>query len=505
MLAFVPSALLLNVTLHINTDVATSPVFWVVPLSLYLLSFVVVFSRRQLVRHHRTLALQPIGLVVLTMCFSTGQLLLNVIVHLSAFFLIALTCHGALAKSRPGVRYLTQFYLWLSFGGLLGGVFAGVVAPLVFDSLLEYPLMLALACVLGSKFIPGFSKDAFWDVVLALGLGGLFLIQDYYTRSLRFDPGVFGETAVATVFGLMLYSFRKRPYRLGLGIVAILLPAQLLLGDQALEQKRSFYGVHRVLTDGHYQILTHGTTIHGAEHRLAARQREPLTYYYSGGPLGQMFEQLGTNARFERVGIVGLGAGSIACYRQSTQARYTFFEIDPVVVEIATNPAFFRFLSLCDNNVEVVLGDGRRSLSLIEDDTFDLLILDAFSSDAIPTHLLTREALSLYIRKLSPQGVLMIHLSNRNLNLEPVLAALVEDANLSSLIQHHEPPEGGDPYWWKSTWAVVGRTLHDIELLGADHRWQPLASRAHRTPWTDDYSNVLGAIDWGASFGSRSD
>ena len=152
-----------------------------------------------------------------------------------------------------------------------------------------------------------------------------------------------------------------------------------------------------------------------------------------------MFDKLGDETGSQRVGIIGLGAGAMACYRQSPQARYTFFEIDPTVLEIAANPAFFRYLALCGENVEVVLGDGRRGLSMVEDHTFDLLILDAFSSDAIPTHMLTREALAMYFRKLSPHGVLVMHLSNRNLNLEPVVAALVEDANLSGHIQHHQP------------------------------------------------------------------
>lgn len=432
LLAFAPSALLLSVTLHINTDVATFPVLWVVPLSLYLLSFVLVFARHQLVRYDGLLVIYPFILVALTMFFSTDRLLVDVGLHLGALFLIALVCHGELARTRPGPRFLTQFYLWLSFGGLLGGVFAGVVAPLVFDSVLEYPLVLGLACVLGMRPATGGPAQKVWDVVLPLGVGVLFVAQDRYLRGTALDTPDLVNSAITILFGLVLYSFRKRPYRLALGILAILLPGELVSNEEVLEQRRSFYGVHRVITDGQYQLLTNGTTIHGAEHRVESRQDEPLTYYYPGGPLGQVFESLDRPPRFTRVGIIGLGAGAIACYRPSSQARYTFFEIDPTVVEIAANPRLFRFLSLCGENVEVVLGDGRRSLSQVEDQTFDLLILDAFNSDSIPAHLLTREALTVYFRKLSPNGILVIHLSNRNLELEPVVAALVEDASLGS-------------------------------------------------------------------------
>ena len=496
LLAFAPSALLLSVTLHINTDVATFPVLWVVPLSLYLLSFVLVFARHQLVRYDRLLLIQPVILVALTMFFSTGKLLVDVGLHLCTLFLVALVCHGELARTRPGPRFLTQFYLWLSFGGLLGGVFAGVVAPLVFDSVLEYPLILGLACVLGMRPATGGPAQKVWDVVLPVSAGVLFVAQDRYLRGASFDSAELVETAITILFGLVLYSFRKRPYRLALGILAILLPAELVSNEEVLEQRRSFYGVHRVITDGQYQLLTNGTTVHGAEHRVASRQNEPLTYYYPGGPLGQVFRSLDRPPRFMRVGIIGLGAGAIACYRPSSQTRYTFFEIDPIVVEIAADPRLFRFLSLCGENVEVVLGDGRRSLSQVEDQTFDLLILDAFSSDSIPSHLLTREALTLYFRKLSPNGVLVIHLSNRNLELEPVVAALVEDASLVGHIQHHEPTSGGDPYWWKSTWAVIARSTPDTRALTVDSRWKRLESNPPVRPWTDDYSNILGAIKW---------
>ena len=323
-----------------------------------------------------------------------------------------------------------------------------------------------------------------------------FLAQNFYQRGADFEVGEVGRLAILVLFGLALYSFRHRPVRLALGALCLLLPVEMMLTSQLLEQRRSFYGEHRVVTDGTYQFLLHGTTVHGIEHRAVARQREALAYYHQSGPLGQVFETFAGETDFERVGIIGLGAGTIACYRKSPSARYTFFEIDPTVVEIAANPEYFRFLSLCGDNVEVILGDGRRGLSVAEDRVFDLLVLDAFSSDAIPVHLLTREALALYVQKLSLDGLLLMHISNVSLDLEPVVAALMEDAGLVGYIQHHVPSADSDPYWCNSTWVAVALDNHDNVIFSKDDRWRRMQPVSASQAWTDDYSKLVDAFVW---------
>lgn len=498
LLAFVPSSLLLGVTLHISTDIAASPILWVTPLSLYLLSFVLVFARRPMIKHRWMIAAQPVLLIGLTLFFSSGRLLVDVLLHLGAFFVTAMVCHGSLAALRPRVQYLTEFFLCISVGGVLGGVFAGLVAPLMFDAVLEYPLALVLACALRPVLDRSEARAGLRDIALPLGLGVFYLLVGLKSPLGGVQLSETGELFLLAALGLILFTFRLRPVRLALGVLVLLLPSHVLPAGHLLTQQRSYFGVHRVFVDasGEYQLLTHGTTIHGAEHRHASRWREPLTYYYAGGPLGQFFDHYRVEKDFRHIGAIGLGAGSIACYRSSPEVPLTFFEIDPVVVGIATNPSLFRFLEQCGGGVEVILGDGRRGLQGTPDGQFGLLVLDAFSSDAVPTHLLTREAMALYFRKLSEDGILLIHISNKHLDLETVVAALVTDAGLTARVQHHQPGAGSEQYHWKSSWVVISRAPARLARLSGDPRWHSLRSAAGSRPWSDDYSFVIGALDW---------
>ena len=503
-LAFVPSSLLLGVTMHITTDVAAVPLLWVLPLMLYLLTFVIVFARRPWLPHTWMVLAQPFLLIPIGIQQFSG-VLLNLVLPLTVFFVTTMVCHGELVKRRPQASHLTEFYLWMSLGGMLGGVFNVLVAPLLFNSVIEYPLMLVLACFLRpwhmteKKMIS--ATDMLWPALLLVLLGGPIMLGWHPT-----DWGVVGILIFCLVLGLGTYSFRHRPVRFGLGIATVLLLTSLLGNqDTVLIRERSFFGVNTVqLTEkGDFHLLVHGRTIHGAQHTNPDRWKEPLTYYHRNGPLGQIFSIFQQQDIFlNRVAAIGLGAGTSACYQTSGQ-HWTFYEIDPKVAQIAQDTRYLHYLSECGGSYDILYGDARLSLSAAPNEHYDLLILDAFSSDAIPIHLITREALVIYLQKLAPDGILLFHISNNNLELGPVMANLAADANLVGWIQRYRVTgEEQTQYHQPSDWVVMTKSAKDLSLLDEDSRWQRLTASPGSSVWTDDYSNILEVFKLWTTLGS---
>jgi len=301
--------------------------------------------------------------------------------------------------------------------------------------------------------------------------------------------------------GLLLYLSRKRPLRFTL-IFSVLLFNEVYLDrmDDRLFQQRSFFGVYTVTTDKSESIhkLYHGTTLHGDQDMDAESLLTPRTYYDAAGPLAQVFEAMRAVRKLDRVGVLGLGTGTTTCYQEPGQ-KMTFFEIDPTIERIARDPKLFRYLELKGQDVEVIIGDGRQNLSRAPDGTFNLLILDAFSSDAIPVHLMTREALAIYLQKLAPGGIVLFHISNRYLHLEPVVANLALDAGAAALIQDYEPTSEDEAAVGasSSTWVAVARNSTDLGSLTTNDRWRPPDPDAHIGLWTDDYSDIFRTLSWG--------
>jgi hypothetical protein len=556
-LAFVPSALLLAVTLHISTDIASAPFLWVAPLLLYSLSFILVFARRPVLKHKWMLMLQPWVYAVAAFYFTDREPLVFALpLHLLTLFVAAMVCHGELVRRRPAVQHLTEFYFWMSFGGLLGGVFCVLIAPVVFNSVLEYPLVLILGCLLlpaggpapshgplARAWRPGtvdhgqegpattragtfalrllrYGLDLALPAVLAAGI--YFAHQDVVSNGVttaRWEQwtdyaarhyasqrivDIAGPAAVCFALGAVFFVFRKRPLRFTLGFGVLL--ASVLYGDKMdnqLFQQRSFFGVYTVTAtqaepeEDFYGIhsLYHGTTLHGDQDMDPQNLLTPRTYYDRQGPLAQVFEALRAVRELDRVGVTGLGSGTTSCYQQPGQ-KMTFFEIDPTVERIARDPRLFRYLEFCGQNVEVVIGDGRQNLGRVPDGTFNLLILDAFSSDAIPVHLLTREALAVYLRKIAAGGVVLFHISNRFLRLEPVVANLAADAGAAALMQDYEPSSEQEAQVnaCSSTWVAVARAPEDFGALETDDRWFVPGPDARVGVWTDDYSNIFRTL-----------
>ena len=495
-LAFTPSSLLLGVTQHITNEIAAIPLLWLIPLLLYTLTFVMAFSPRPLLAHGWVLKLQPPLVILLALVWTLNIYLSVFVLHLVVFFVTALMCHWELARRRPPPAHLTEFYLWMAVGGALGGAFNAVSAPLLFTTIIEYPLMIGLACMLRPSRRPGDrwrAADVRWPILLALLLGALVL-----ARYRPFEHGAIGVVAYLQAIGLALYLSHLRPARFGLMAMVVLVGGSVLHGAEDIRARhRSFFGVHTVLLDksGKFNVLTHGVTIHGAQYVDPGRRREQTTYYHRDGPLGQMFSALGTPERFKRVAAVGLGAGTAACYRLPRQ-DWTVYELDAVVARLAADTRYFRFLSECAPHAKIVVGDGRLSLRSASDGFFDLIIIDTFSSGSIPVHMITREALALYVRKLRAGGVVMFHVTNQYLDLTPVLANLAGAAGLAGLMPGPRlslPPE--DRYGqMESSWVALARSATDLAALESQEGWVRLPPLSRARLWTDDYSNVLGAL-----------
>ncbi len=505
-LAAVPSSLLLGVTTYFSTDIAAVPLLWVVPLALYLLTYIIAFSGDRPRWQAVTDRILPFLMLILCVQMMTN---LNqpawavVVLHLCAFFVAALVCHQRLATSRPPAKQLTEFYLWISVGGALGGIFNALLAPLLFKTVLEYPLAIAFACWL-SRGYPSdtpLRRQRLADYLVpttVLLLTGLFKIAQRAASSHGATAHIVTLGLLCLVPAIICYACRYRPLRFGLAIGAWLAIGSLA-SDPVLDTQRSFFGVYRVRqTAKDYHALRHGTTIHGLQCLRADRRREPLTYFTRTGPVGQVFDQFADGSRrLHSVAVIGLGTGSLACYATPGQ-DWTYYEIDPTVVGIATNPAYFTFVRDCLESFHVVLGDARLSLADAPDRAYDLLIVDAFSSDSIPIHLLTREAMRLYFSKLSEHGVLVLHISNRYLGLQPVIGDM---ARSLGLVCFGNPEVNITPAEMESGkvashWLVVARQPDDLRGISADARWKRVEGRADARVWSDDFSNVLSAFHW---------
>ncbi len=714
LLSFVPSSLMLAVTTYLTTDIASIPLLWLPPLTLYLLTFIIVFSKFDFILDpvfnffglvdtkqnnflqpgyfstlawrlrrfglHQTMVL-AMPVVVLLLVFRMvsdirlgSTIFYDFALHLTALFVVAMVCHGELARTRPSTEYLTGFYLAMSFGGMLGGVFTAIVAPQAFIGIAEYPLVLVLVCLL----LPAFEQTAdspmnWWiDIGLAtaLGLGALYALvrfsmmdfsgarpwetvfgnettwlnvslvvlivaamlryaigrskagEDQLARWLdiglpialcilsaqliyrspfrnwevvvdvakSFNIAAFRLVTVLT-FGLpvaLCYGFAERPVRFGLGVAAIFLAAAFNSGlhnegetalhryyfqwgtlpegaglsrtvDLPLHQERSFFGVLKVEarvqtetlrhrrgeevfetvdpTDAYHRLL-HGTTLHGQQRRIAEmtevgaivaplggmntldlltpyalqgyfqnQRNEALTYYHRTGPVGQLYEAACGTAPCN-VAFVGLGTGTMASYVEPGQ-KATFYEIDPAVIRIAKDQRYFTYLRDCRGEFQFDIGDARLKMRSAPDHGYKIIVVDAFSSDAIPVHLITEQALKMYFEKLEPDGILAIHISNRHLELGPVLGTLASSLGKVALNMYDNKEEfkGKNTSDWvaiannreafKNLKAVTFKAPSQLEEKEKEtYAWKALPSGPPATHWTDDYSNILSVLRW---------
>jgi hypothetical protein len=500
-LAFIPSSLVLAVTTYLTTDIAAVPMLWVLPLALYLLTFVLVFGSRAVVSPRppvRVFSLALLPIVILIRLNILVPPAIQVPAHLLVFFLAAMVCHRELWQRRPGTAHLTEFYVWLSLGGVLGGLFTALAAPVMFTSILEYPLLLVLACLVRPASLMTGARQRLLDVTVPAGVGACILLgcQIFGNRNNVTMVFIVVLLAVLVVFGS-----RRRPWRFALGVAAVFVSLQLYSPGSAsvIYRGRSFFGAFRVEQNDnfHERVFIHGATVHGGQSLEPGRRAEPMGYYTRSSPIGQVFEAYSGDRTKSNVGIVGLGVGTLAAYGESPQ-QWTFFEIDPAVERLARDARYFTYLADARANVRVVLGDARLSLRAEPAGELGLLVIDAFSGDSVPVHLVTREALGLYLGKLDDHGVLLFHVSNRYVDLRPVLDALAKDANLvalteDDLVVSDDALRGGK---LPSRWVAMARCAEDLGPIARDPRWRALSTDRPLSVWTDDFSNLFALLRW---------
>jgi hypothetical protein len=535
-LALVPAALLPAFTTHVSTDVASAPLLWVLPLSLYLLTFVLVFREKPLIPRPVLLTLHllsvALALLVLSQTKHDGWFV-TATTGVLVFFASAMVAHRTLYEARPDASHLTEFYLWMSFGGALGGLSAALIAPKIFSEVFEYPLLLALSIACRPGVFSTAALGRVWTSILAAvsrvtpvrQRGGaspmterdtqealilwLIVAAGLLTRywlpwvidKLELRVGEWGATPLVAglIAVVLLAEFRHPPRQfvaaLLMFFVVVTLPSSVKRG----EAQRSYFGVYRVQTsaDGDYHTLVHGTTLHGAQ-RIRDEEGKriddptPATYYYDKSPIAQTLakvrERLGDAKG--RYGVTGLGSGSMSCHAKEGEA-WRFFEIDPVIVGIAMNPRYFTFLSHCMPSPDIVMGDARLTMAKEANDSFDLIIVDAFSSDAVPVHLMTAEALRLYLDKAKPDGIVLLHISNRYLDLDSVLGATVQLLpDVHGMIITDDEADGSYAQS-SSTVAVFSRSKEALDQLRSLKEIVELDD-GDLKPWTDDYSDILG-------------
>ncbi|MCX7645004.1 MAG: fused MFS/spermidine synthase, partial [Rhodobacteraceae bacterium] len=494
-LAFVPSSLMLGVTSKISTDIGSFPLVWVVPLALYLLTFVLAFSNRPPIGERAQRALLVAALVFLAVMVSLPKALLLTwtiaAVLILAFFAVALAAHSRLYALRPDREHLTTFYVAMSVGGALGGLFNSIVAPVVFDQIHELRVTVALAAAL--LLAPGIRLRPIEAAVgiaaaLAAVLPGLVVV--------KIAPGVkplLPAALLAATLAAAVLLMRRRGAAPAVTLAALVLAAPLLAPDHVLLHDRSFFGAHTVVNRGAFRVYSNGTTIHGAQFAedVGAPDPRPLTYYHPSGPLGQVLASpRGQAAR--RIGIVGLGVGALSCYRGAGQ-DWHFYEIDRKVDEIARNPALFTYMSSCAGGAPTHLGDARIVLAAQPEARFDILVIDAYSSDAVPVHLTTREAIGLYRDRLAPGGLVLFHITNRYYDISRPLGRAAAELGLAARIQTHIVPPTDTSGALSSIVVALAEDEAALGEIAADPRWQPLVSDGGRV-WTDDHANLLGVL-----------
>jgi hypothetical protein len=502
-LAAVPSGLLIAVTAHISTDVAAVPLLWVIPLALYLLTFVIVFASRPIIPHWLVVAVQPLCIIALAavMIYDPIKSIIAVIaVHIGIFFVLALTCHGELARRRPAPQHLTAFYMWMSAGGMIGGIASGLIAPYTFNWIAEYPILIALAvlCRPGLALPKSYAEQIIFFGALGVAVLALILFRAF---EVDVDTNIFNWVVAGLLIVTVLFWGDPLPFA---AIVAFVLFANhyvIEAGDSRVHSVRSFFGVLKTSEtyDGRFRLLSHGTTLHGgqrirdADGNAITGRPEPLMYYYDGSPMAQILDAARARTKPIRYAVIGLGTGTLACRAEPGDTVH-YYEIDPAMIRLSTNPSNFSFLDEC-RPVTITLGDARLTLAEAPDASYDVIIVDAFTSDAIPIHLLTREAMEIYRRKLVPEGIVAIHVSNRHLELASVVAGIAKANDMVSRVSESaDITENDGEYIFLGT--VVAATAKDENFgpIAKSEYWELQKPDPKQWVWTDDYSNIIGSI-----------
>lgn len=510
-LSFVPSSLMLGVTTIITTDLASAPFLWILPLTIYLATFIIAFSKKPFITVpvSREIAAYMISFIIIAFMIS-GFVTLEIpmiFMHLLTFFICAQLCHGELARSKPTTSHLTEYFLLISVGGVLGGIFNALIAPVIFLIPVEYSLTLATI-----GFIIWIGEDkyrvirgAFNDLhdraksrrlllvdlgTIAIGLAGFafaFFVKSHFIQ-------------VICSIGIFIYFIMTLNNRFVFAVtacIALLLfqPGMWNTQKKLIALDRNYFGTMKVYTQQNINFFYHGTTLHGAEFQVEKLKYEPVTYYSPGGPASDIFKVMDKKKGEQKVAGLGLGVGSIVCYKAPGR-HFDFYEIDADVVKIAEDPKYFSYLSGC-GNYNIILGDARLKIADKPDAEYDMIFVDTFSSDNIPVHIMTKEGFETYLKKLKPHGIIGMNISNRYFDLRPVLTSIARELGLTIYFKMHKPTkvEGEvSELYTESIFAVLAEDPADVAPFVENYGWKPLANDPQKKAWTDDYANVLSAL-----------
>ncbi|MEM9911489.1 MAG: fused MFS/spermidine synthase, partial [Pseudomonadota bacterium] len=494
-LAFIPSSLMLSVTSKISLDIGAVPLVWVVPLALYLLTFVLTFTRRDLIPDRLFRGLVALVLLGTLMIFSglTGPQMgiVKLVFLVLGFFIVALYAHRRLYLERPDSTQLTLFYLTMSVGGAFGGLFNSIIAPIAFTGLYEAS---ATALIAGLMLVP--KDDRTPRDILRGACVALLVCLPAVAAVYWMDASKSGNAAPLyfLICGCVAILITRRNMSAVYGAVAMtFLASAIVIDDGADFRDRSFFGTHHVSDRGDVRVYSNGTTIHGGQRLVddTAARPQPIHYYHPNGPIAQVVtSERGRSAK--SIGVVGLGVGSLSCYSLPHQS-WQYYEIDPMVLEIARKTEFFRFMEVCAGDDPVHLGDARITLAAQSPQAYDVLVIDAYSSDSVPVHLTTNEAISLYMDHLSEDGILVFHISNRYYEIDRPLARSAEAQSLAGRIQRFPGNIEEDPTEFASIVVILARDAAAFGELNEDPRWETLVSDGGPV-WTDDHANLLSIL-----------
>jgi spermidine synthase len=509
LLSFCPSSLLLGVTTYITTDLASIPLFWVIPLAMYLLTFILTFARKPLwVDHCMKAQIVLVPLTAIAIVFQVKAMLLVLLLHLLTFFAITMGCHGTLARLKPDPRHLTEYFLWISFGGMLGGIFNALAAPNLFNGPYEYSLVFILSLLLRPQRIADTTRERILDYAIPLGFMAFATLIIYGFNPVAADKNTMSLAILNILLPLLMsiplvfvaFKTHKRPLRFALVMVALFIAVpvgNIISSDKTADvsmvfAERNFFGVNRLFKSISTEsiVLMHGTTIHGIQSLDAGKKLQLISYY---DIMPSVYQHLSPKLYSHPMAVLGLGAGTLACLGHKDQT-VDFFEIDPAIAAIASNPDYFSYLSDCPPKSNIILGDGRLEIAKTEEGRYGFIVVDTFSSDSIPVHILTREALAVYISKLAKGGIMAFNISNRHLNLAPVMANLAKDAGFIALTKENLTT-AKTPLLSSSRWVLMARTLDDFRGLQKDDtNWKLLDDTENFAIWTDNYSNIFQTL-----------
>ncbi len=522
-LAFVPSSLMLGVTTFITTDIASVPLIWILPLALYVGTFIIVFADKPVISlRASTRGFEIMLIVVMAQLIAFNSLPLHpfilMAVHFCLFFFAALMAHSALVKAKPAAAHLTEFYLIMALGGALGGFFNAIIAPNFFVIPLEYGLVLILATFIrySDEGVQSF-KNWYGDVIdhFKVNRSDAFFTRGSLLIGMIAVAAVFASgipnhrlyIAVAVIIAAGLLFFIKQRWTFALLCLFLFLvfPPGYQWGYRQFEdillRDRNFFGVMRVIdTANAERILLHGTTNHGAQALEEKYKLTPLSYYSTQSPIHDAFQVLNAKGGQQDVAVIGLGIGVTACFSKDGR-HFNFYEIDKDIANIAENPELFTYLSDCGSPYEIILGDGRLQIQNAEDGHYDMIVIDAFSSDNIPIHLLTAEAIEGYMRAVQEDGFLIFNISNNYLDLEPVLGETAASIGLNAYahITDGGKIEGTELSYYPAHFLVISKTQKVFDTL-AEQGWSQAQKREGVRPWSDQYSNILSIMGNKAAF-----